>query len=347
MPIFSGKREKWNMCQKQYRTGLVIGKFMPFHQGHAYLIRTAADSVENLTVIVCDTSGYEIPAETRKSWIREAFPNVDVRILNHDKSLDSDSIDVSKKWADTTLDFLGFTPEVVFSSEDYGLEFAKHMGSKHVMVDKKRIRYLISGTQVRENPFINASWNMINKAVRSMYAIKIVIVGAESTGTTTLSEDLAKFYNTVWVQEYGRVFSEGMLYVDDPDLWESEDFNHIAKMQNRMEDRLRRKCNRLLICDTDSWATSLWHLRYMGFRSPTLENLSLGRDANLYIVTDVDIPFVQDGTRDGEHIRHWMHHQFIEDLEKSNKKFIVVSGSPEERLQIAISEINKLLQSSK
>lgn len=55
--------------------------------------------------------------------------------------------------------------------------------------------------------------------------------------------------------------------------WRTDEFVFIASEQNRLEDRLARECHRLLVCDTDSFATTLWHERYMGFPSPEVEAL--------------------------------------------------------------------------
>jgi len=64
------------------------------------------------------------------------------------------------------------------------------------------------------------------------------------------------------------------------------------------------------------------------------------RPPDLYIVTDVDIPFVQDGTRDGEHARSWMHGRFLEELRARALPHIVVSGPREERLRAAAAAID-------
>lgn len=170
---------------------------------------------------------------------------------------------------------------------------------------------------------------------------KVCIVGAESTGTTTMAKALAEHYKTVWVPEFGRLYSEGKLSQNSK--WKTEEFVYIAKQQNKLEVELGRVANGILICDTDSFATTLWHERYMGFISKKVDKLSEGRKYDLYFLTDIDIPFVQDGTRDGEHIRHSMHERFKQKLKKRNKKYIVLSGSHEDRLRKAIVECDKLL----
>jgi HTH-type transcriptional regulator, transcriptional repressor of NAD biosynthesis genes len=323
-----------------YKTGLVIGKFYPLHKGHQYLIETAMKSVDKLTIIVCHTASYSISPEIRAGWIKQLYKDTDVRIFRHDPELDSSSVSMSKIWAHVTLNFLEFTPEVVFTSERYGKPYSEYLGCDHVLVDLPRKTYPISGTEVRSNPYKN--WDYLDEPVRAYFSKRIVILGAESTGTTTLAVDLAKHYKTVWVPEYGRMYYEGRMYSQEKETWKTNEFIHIQEQQNAMEEQLAGKCSKILICDTDALATVLWHERYVGSTPPELERELMCDKHALYIVTDTDIPFVQDGTRDGEHIRQAMHKRFIQELKFRHLNFMVVSGSPTERVKKAIERIEKL-----
>ncbi len=80
----------------------------------------------------------------------------------------------------------------------------------------------------------------------------------------------------------------------------------------------------------------------MGARSPQVEAIADSRKYDLYIVTGDEIPFEHDGLRDGEHVRHAMHARFIERLTETERPFIVVRGSREERLNKAIENIDSL-----
>ena len=135
----------------------------------------------------------------------------------------------------------------------------------------------------------------------------------------------------------------GKQYGDANTKWRTDEFLHIAEAQNELEDMLAEASNGLLICDTDSFATSVWHERYMGRRAERVEVIAGRRPHDLYIVTGDEIPFEDDGLRDGEHIRHWMHERFIERLNEEKKKFIVVRGTPEERLISAVRAIDALV----
>lgn len=319
-----------------FKRGLIVGKFYPPHKGHKYLIETARSQVSELTVIVCGKPEHVPSGELRATWLQEIHPDVNVLLI--DDRLDADD---SKVWAENSIGWLGFVPDVVFTSEDYGEPFAHHLGCRHVQVDKRRNSVPISGTQVRADPL--ACWDFLEPPVRGYYAKRVCLVGAESTGKTTLARALAERFDTVWVAEYGREYSERMLAENNAYRWRFEDFALIARTQCEMENAAARVANKILICDTDAFATGIWCRRYLGERSPEVEAIvAAHRRPDLYLLTDVNTPFVQDGTRDGEHIREWMHRTFIEELNEQSRPFIFLSGAYEERFQTAI----KMIESS-
>jgi NadR type nicotinamide-nucleotide adenylyltransferase len=329
---------------KKYHKGLVIGKFYPFHHGHQFLIETALKNSEHLTVILCQTDRYKIPPEIRAAWIKKTFPGLEVKILHHDTALDSNSTAMSKIWARLTVKFLGYSPDAVFTSENYGDPYASFMGAKHVLVDLARKKVPISATKIRSN--IGRYWDFLPPSTQNYYVQKVVVLGAESTGTTTLAKDLAAHYQTVWAPEYGRLYYEGQMSASNSDAWRTDEFVHIAKAQNRLEEALVKKTNHgLLICDTDAFATTLWHERYLGKSSRRVEQSVKKEKPLLYILTDIDIPFVQDGTRDGEHLRTWMHQRFLVKLKQKKLNYFIASGTRKQRLAFCIKKINQILNS--
>lgn len=174
---------------------------------------------------------------------------------------------------------------------------------------------------------------------------RVAIVGAESTGKTTLAQELAKHFDTVWVPEYGREYTEISVgreaFFDYK--WRDEEFVHIAQKQVELEDQLAGKANRVLICDTDALATCIWQERYLGHCSDQVAAIAHQRRYDLYLLADCDIPFTQDGLRDGEHLRQWMTNRFREELTQRKEPWILVRGRLEQRLHAAIDAIEKLL----
>ena len=323
----------------RFKRGLVIGKFFPPHRGHKYLIETARAQCDELTVIVCWRKSQDISGILRAQWIQQIHPDVHVKLLDDDRLMDDDS----EGWARNTLEVLGYVPDAVFTSEAYGDPYAAFIGAVHVLVDRDRTHVPISATEVRKDPARHSAF--LEPCVRAYYARRICVIGAESTGTTTLARELAKHYRTVWVPEYGRFYSEGKLFGDANAEWRSEEFVAIALAQAQLEDTLAQAANGLVICDTDPFATGVWHERYMGQRSAAVEQIASRRSYDLYLLTGDEIPFEQDGMRDGEHIRHDMHRRFVERLAEDGKPYVLVTGSREERLAQAIAAIEAALRS--
>jgi NadR type nicotinamide-nucleotide adenylyltransferase len=318
--------------------GLVIGKFYPPHRGHKLLVDTATHHSKRTVVIVCAKPSDVIPGELRGQWLQEIHPDAEVMVID-DRYDENDS----KVWAENTLRWLGRAPDTVFTSEDYGERYSALMGAKHVLVDRSRERMPISGTAVRKDPFAN--WEFLEPSVRGWFAKRVCVLGAESTGTTTLATALAKELETVWVPEYGREYSQRKLARCDM-AWRTEEFEHIAEEQMHMENQAAREANRILICDTNAFATVLWHRRYVGTHSVRVEETARKGCCDLYLLTGDEIPFVQDGLRDGEHIRHEMHVWFEQALAKQSVPWHLLRGSPEQRLQEATRLVGQLFRDS-
>jgi NadR type nicotinamide-nucleotide adenylyltransferase len=320
--------------------GVVVGKFLPPHRGHSYLIETALAGADELLVIVGRRADDFVPAERRADVLRELHPHATV-VVTPDDIPDDQGDATSSAWAQRTrtlaLAMFGRAPDVVFTSEAYGPRYAHFLHARHVSVDPGRMRYPISGSAVRADPWAAAQF--LDPRVRAWFVRRICVVGAESTGTTTLCRDLAEHYGVPWVPEYGRTFCEER--GGDID-WCPEDFEHIALRQQADEDTAARVAQRLLICDTDALATSIWHERYLGTRSPAVERLAASRSYTTYILTCDDIPFVQDGTRDGQHVRGWMTDRFRQALAARPEPWLEVRGDRAARLAAAIAHVERL-----
>ena len=321
---------------KRFHSGVVIGKFYPPHRGHHQLINTAMAQCEHVSVLVCWKYEQTVPISVRMECLAEEHPEATI-IPVYDSLADDDTLG----WAGYTVQLLGGAPDAVFTSEDYGDPYAHAMGSRHVMVDRQRVQVPCSGTMVRNNPVEHLSY--LAPRMRAFYVKRICVLGAESTGTTTMAMALADHYHTTWVPEYGREYSEIKMAKDYTGEWESEEFVHIALEQSRREDEAARIANRVLICDTDPFATTLWHLRYLGRRNPEVEEIACARYYSSYLLTGDEIPFVQDGFRDGEQIRHAMHQQFVAELTASKRRWILLCGSHRDRLAQAVSLIDVIL----
>ena len=322
---------------------LVLGKFYPPHAGHHHLIDTALAQADRVTVLVAGAAHESIPLEARAAWLQERHPQARVVWGADDTRVDYDDPAV---WDAHMAVFRRLCPErvdVVLTSEAYGPELARRFGgARHVAVDPARTRFPVSGTAVRADPA--ACWRHLSPAVRAGLAVRVAVVGAESTGGTTLSQDLAAHYDTAWVPEAGRDWTARRVAAGTPMdqiAWSDADFLAIAREQQALEDRLARGSGPVLVCDTDAVATCLWQERYRGRSTSDVEAVAAGRRYALYVLTGDDIPFVQDGLRDGEAIRGWMTRRFRARLACRPEPSIEVRGSREERLRAAVAAIEE------
>jgi NadR type nicotinamide-nucleotide adenylyltransferase len=178
--------------------------------------------------------------------------------------------------------------------------------------------------------------------VRAHFVRRVCLVGAESTGKTTLARLLAERYETVWVPEYGREYSE-RTGKQLGDAWTTEEFRHIADVQAATEERLAQEANGILVCDTDLYTTARFHEVYLGARDAELERRARARRYDLYLLCGLDAPFVQDGWRaDGPH-RAAMDAAYRRHLVESGTPWVELRGSLDERLARACAAIDDLV----
>ncbi|KJD35246.1 nicotinate-nucleotide adenylyltransferase [Tamlana sedimentorum] len=174
--------------------------------------------------------------------------------------------------------------------------------------------------------------------------IKVVLFGPESTGKTTLSRQLARHYNSIWVPEYAREYLQNK-WNNERKTCEADDLLPIAYGQMELENELAKKTNSVLICDTDLLETKVYSdAYYVGSCDPILEKYALQNTYNLYFLTYIDTPWEGDDLRDKPERREKMFKAFQDALIKYNRPYVLLKGSKTERLEIAVKHINKILK---
>lgn len=166
---------------KGYRSGFLLGKFLPPHAGHLYLMDAASRQCDELTVLACSIEADPIPGELRYQWLRALRP--EHRILLHCTEevpqAPEDHPAFWTIWEDLLRRWIPESVEVVFSSEEYGDEIARRLGIEHVMVDLERRAVPVSGTRIRNVPL--RYWDFIPDVVRP-YFTRTVAVTRPLTG---------------------------------------------------------------------------------------------------------------------------------------------------------------------
>lgn len=173
--------------------------------------------------------------------------------------------------------------------------------------------------------------------------LKVVLFGPESTGKSTLAQQLAQHYDTVFVPEYSRIYAEMQLLSNQP--LTKNDVVEIAAGQLMLETQLEPKANRILFCDTDLLETKVYsEMYYDGYCPPQLEDFANQKTCDLYLLTYIDLPWVADNIRDKPQAREQQFYIFEEALKKYNKPYEIIKGNEKERLQNAIKNVDSLLK---
>ena len=165
----------------------------------------------------------------------------------------------------------GRKPDIAFTSEDYGEPWAKLMGSLHFAVDRERLKFPISGTQLR--PHLAEHWQMLTPPAKPYFAKRVCVLRKiewhnypSAIARTALPNCLGSRIRQVLL---GR-----SAISPDPEIWDSYEFVEIAKKQAAIEDDIATRANKVIICDTDPLATCIWHQRYVGSEHPMVEKIA-------------------------------------------------------------------------
>tara|TARA_R110002050_G_scaffold94765_2_gene197160 strand:+ start:15643 stop:16209 length:567 start_codon:yes stop_codon:yes gene_type:complete len=181
---------------------------------------------------------------------------------------------------------------------------------------------------------------------QSANCVKVVLFGPESTGKTTLSRQLARHYNSVWVPEYARDYLQNK-WNNERKTCEVDDLLPIAEGQIKLENKLAKKTNTVLICDTDLLETKVYsEAYYLGSCDPVLEKFALENTYDLYFLTYIDTLWEADDLRDKSEHREKMFKAFEEALVVNKRPYELLKGNKKDRLELAIKHIDLLLKNN-
>ena len=319
----------------------VFGKFLPFHKGHEAMISFALIKCDFLSVLVCCDNEENIPGEVRKTWIETTFSgvkNIAEDLLYYDSRLlpntSATSASVSEIWS---VEFKRHYPDysLLITSEPYGELVAGFMGIQHLAFDIKKKQYPISATAIRNDLFSN--WHYLPAAVKPYFALKVAILGTESTGKTTLTEQLARHFNCSIVLEAARDL------IPDSTEFTFEDLHLVANEHaQRIDDAILGNCP-LIIVDTDIHITKSYAQFVFHKELPVSENIYNTNKAHLYLYLTNDAPFYQDGTRLNKTDRDLLDRSHRQVLTDHQIKFVEIAGIWQDRFEQAVSEVSKLI----
>jgi HTH-type transcriptional repressor of NAD biosynthesis genes len=319
----------------------VFGKFLPFHKGHEAMINFALNKCDFLTVLVCCSDKENIPGTIRSSWIDKAFENekkVEVRTFNYLESelpnTSETSESVSKIWSDI---FKKLFPDysLLITSEEYGNFVAYFMNIQHIAFDIPKKHFPVSATAVRKDVFAN--WKYLPDSVKPDFAIKIVILGTESTGKTNLTEKLAKHFNCSLVLEAAREI------IANSNNFSFDDLYLVATEHAKRIDKIILADNPLVIIDTDIHTTKSYSRFTFKKELEISADIYNSNRANIYLYLNNDVEYFQDGTRLSEAERNLLDLSHRQVLTDHNIDIIEMKGDWNERFEKAVEKINKLI----
>ena len=335
------------------RRGLIVGKFWPPHNGHQRAFDLLRASSDHMAIVVCGEPDQVPSAFDRAMWIQSANPDAEVVTVgdlcawHHPSDCPPEC---TSAWVGRLgdLGLGGF--DVVVASETYGKPFADAIGAE--LIDSARDSDGLSATAIRDD--LSGRWLDLPPVVRAGLHRRVVVLGAESTGTSTLSLDLARELSMPLAPEAGRTVSWRLMAAAG-DMgsvrWDESHFWEVGNLQIGLEhqavfSRIRERPGELgpwLVCDTDTLATVAWWERYLNVGQGGIPQLASVRLGDLYLVTSPhDVEFDDsDPLRDGRHVRSAMHDRFIDLVEQSGRPWVLLTGDREERLAGAIAAMTE------
>ena len=332
----------------QYNVGMYGGCFNPLHLGHVDCIIQAANMCRELYIVLSvGNNRGEINYRVRYRWLYQLtkhIGNVKIITLFDDAATKADYTE--EYWdndAKKVKEQIGKPIDIVFCGDDYDENsfWNKCYPESEIYFFPRND---ISSTEIRKNPY--KRWDWIPNVVKPFFVKKVLLMGGESTGKSTLTINLANRFNTNYIDEAGRDISERS---GTDMLMLSEDFTEILLQHKLNEINAINDSNKVLFIDTDALVTQF----YMSFlNDPEIDRNKALSDAidalneyDLIMFLEPDVAFVQDGDR-SEVIRddRETYSNKIKDLITSHgKNFIVINGSYQERYVKAVEAVEKLL----
>ena len=238
----------------KYEVGMYGGSFNPLHMGHVDCIMKAASLCETLYIVISyRENNTDIDVKIKYRWLYQLTKHIgNVKIILLEDKLTNKADYVESLWEDDckkVRNQICGKIDVVFCGSDYDEKsFWNVCYPESELVIFPRNKY--NSTEIRSDVY--GHWEWLPRVVRPYYTKKVLLIGSESCGKSTLTVNLANHYNTNYLEEVGRELSE--LSGTDT-MMISEDFTRILLEHKIKEMKLMQYSNKILFEDTDCLIT--------------------------------------------------------------------------------------------
>lgn len=302
---------------KPYQHGLIVGQFVPPHNGHLALIDIAQSLSSTVTILVLDKTRRWCSAEQSATWLRDILPQT-VRI---ETTPTRNTADIAQWLAQHDI-----IADVVFGANNFTMQLAHKLGIKPHHMDQSYQMISAKSSDIQKDP--QTHWHQIPNAIRQDFRKRICFLGPESVGKTTMARMVAQTLNTVWCPEYGRIYTENFKAHDDP--WCADELIEIAAGHIAYRHAASRHAGTILIEDTDILQTIVFAQYLINTIPEALRNYAQDYPlADHYYLLNPDVSWQDDGVRytGDPKIRMWFFNELQNLLEQYHCSYHVITGN--------------------
>lgn len=311
-----------------------VGRYLPPVLADQVLLDTALQWSPSVQVLLLTSPSDVLDPIQRLGWLQEMAPAagiVPVELGREARDPRGEVAELHELLASSPL----VRPEALVGPGLRDRALAAALGLPYLPVDVST--WSADPADVLRRPL--AHWDALPGPVRAHYLKRVVVMGPESTGKTTLARDLAAAFGTAWTSEYLRLHLDAKGSPCTPG-----DLPLVVAGHQATEAATARRAVRVLFCDTDPLMTAVYSRFYYRTLPAWLDEAASARRADHYLLLDCDVPWVADPQRDAPHAREDILGLCREELERRQLPFTVIGGDWQQRVASARAIVTSLLR---